>query len=349
MEYADIISQNRKYCSEHPNWTKYAFHLTDVGNAVSILECGKMYSRLEAVGKRLMKNDNASRQVIDITALSVQAGVRFYFRPLTPTQYHNEGYKHPDVRYQGDDRANIPVPVFFLFDLETLLQMPSVYFSKESLAKSQAVRMQGAEEFARLPFSSIYNNQWDMLMETKSYRHAEIVAKSPFPVDSCLRYIFCRTKLERLTLLNLLREKAPIAYEQYRGKVFIPQDRKELYYNNGFYVSECRYQHGEITLSIQVTRDARAYCCRQRRGACSGKLLSPLRGKLRLQWYGNRKKLEELPIDFQWTMDSSAGKGVVFTGLPEVDGADSLRMEVSIEESLLCCLYQPLGEAGGIF
>lgn len=212
MEYADIIRNNRKYCSDYPNWTQYAFHLTDVVNAVSILECGKMYSRLEAVGKHLMKNDNASRQVIDITALSVQSGVRFYFRPLTPTQYHNEGYKHPDVRYQGDDGANIPVPVFFVFDLETLLQTPSVYFSKESLAKSQVVRMQGVEEFSRLPFSLIYNNQWDMLSETKSCRHAEIVAESPFPVEPCLRYIFCRTQLERLTLLNLLREQAPSAY-----------------------------------------------------------------------------------------------------------------------------------------
>ena len=68
-----------------------------------------------------MRNDNASRQVIDMTNSGVVSKVRFYFRPLTPTQHYNEGYKHPALRYDQDENANVPVPIFLLFDLEKLL------------------------------------------------------------------------------------------------------------------------------------------------------------------------------------------------------------------------------------
>jgi len=66
-------------------WTKFAFHYTDISNALSVLQAGKLYSRLYAQEEHLMKNDNASYQVIDITASNAQSYVRFYFRPLTPT------------------------------------------------------------------------------------------------------------------------------------------------------------------------------------------------------------------------------------------------------------------------
>ena len=77
-----------------------------------------------------MLNDNASRQVIYMTNMSVLSNVRFYFRPLTPTQYYNEGYKHPAIRYDNDSEANIPVPIFFLFDLAKLLSLKGVKFSE---------------------------------------------------------------------------------------------------------------------------------------------------------------------------------------------------------------------------
>ena len=81
-----------------------------------------------------MENDNASKQVIDITEVRTTSYARFYFRPLTPTQYYNEGYKHMQLRYSGDQNANIPVPVFMAFDLESLLKKERMLFSPLSQA-----------------------------------------------------------------------------------------------------------------------------------------------------------------------------------------------------------------------
>ena len=87
MGYSEIIKEN---CEKHSSvswWPKFAFHYTDVTNAVSILDTGYLYSRVNAERMKIMKNDNASRQVIDMTISEAAAHVRFYFRPLTPTQF----------------------------------------------------------------------------------------------------------------------------------------------------------------------------------------------------------------------------------------------------------------------
>lgn len=92
MTYRDVIDRN---CQEHSPvkwWPKYAYHYTDIANAVSILYSGCIYSRVHAKELGIMQNDNASKQVIDMTDHATKSSVRFYFRPLTPTQYYNEGY-----------------------------------------------------------------------------------------------------------------------------------------------------------------------------------------------------------------------------------------------------------------
>ena len=186
MEYIDVISENCEKHSAVSWWPKFAYHYTDVTNAVSILDTGYLYSRSDATNLKVMKNDNASRQVIDMTRLDVVSKVRFYFRPLTPTQYYNEGYKHPALRYDGDSYANVPVPVFLLFDLETLLSLPGVQFSETSQAGYGAKMYSGVEAFSKLNFDKIYSNKLSDLETTKQYRHAEIVHPKSMQIDSCI-------------------------------------------------------------------------------------------------------------------------------------------------------------------
>lgn len=113
MKFEDIIQTNYKSLSGNGKlWCRYAFHFTDISNAVEILANKTLYSRNVAKEMDVMHNDNASRQVINVTKSSILDYVRFYFRPLTPTQYHNEGFKHKDIRYENDVDANVPVPKF---------------------------------------------------------------------------------------------------------------------------------------------------------------------------------------------------------------------------------------------
>ena len=79
MSYSDIILDNRFHHSPVRWWPQFAFHYTDVTNAVSILDSGMLFSRSNAEHLGLMHNDNASRQVIDMTQAEAQSCVRFYF------------------------------------------------------------------------------------------------------------------------------------------------------------------------------------------------------------------------------------------------------------------------------
>lgn len=78
MNFADIINQNYQSFSGNAKlWCRFAFHFTDISNAVEILLSNTIYSRHMAIQANIMHNENASRQVIDFTNDMVQDYVRF--------------------------------------------------------------------------------------------------------------------------------------------------------------------------------------------------------------------------------------------------------------------------------
>lgn len=118
MTYTDILNDVKKNLpTDRKWWPDYFYHFTDIHNAVNIIESGWIYSREQAQAKDIMVNDNASRVDIDMTGDDKKTFGRLYFRPLTPTQYHNEGFK-PEIVRQSDINASCPVPVFFLLSVE---------------------------------------------------------------------------------------------------------------------------------------------------------------------------------------------------------------------------------------
>ncbi len=222
MSYKEIIENNCRNNSDVNWWPQYTFHYTDVSNAVGILKEETIYSRYDATQKMLMNNDNASRQVIDMTYSGAISSVRFYYRPLTPTQFHNEGFKHPLLRYCGDSNANVPVPVFFAFDLDVILNMPETQFSEQSLAGGGGTLFCGEQNFSSLNFKQIYKDGYMENPEVeKKFRHAEIVYPGAFNISESLRHIICRNDIERATLLNLLRKEDRRAFMKYKDYVVV--------------------------------------------------------------------------------------------------------------------------------
>ena len=55
-----------------------------------------------------MQTENASPSVISVSQNKIKEYARLYFRPRTPTQYHNEGYKPKHIRNK-DVNANCPL------------------------------------------------------------------------------------------------------------------------------------------------------------------------------------------------------------------------------------------------
>lgn len=337
MSYASIIENNCKNISNVNWWPRYAFHYTDVTNAVGILKEGFLYSRDDASKKHLMSNDNASRQVIDMTYSGAISAVRFYFRPLTPTQYHNEGFKHPDLRYCHDTNANVPVPIFFLFDLDTLLQMPDTQFSEQSLAGGGGTLLRGEENFNKLNFKQIYKNGYmeDSFIE-KRYRHAEIVYPSAFNIRSSLKYIVCRNDIERNTLLNLLREKGNKLFSSYKDIIIV---NNGCFENNGLYITECRYYEDKVVIAYSKTANKCIYTLHHKKTA-NDKL--ELQVYVQFNWVQAATLIKQ--VNCRFNIDYENSETTTFKNLGKPHGATALYMKVFFENKFVCYMCWQLSD-----
>lgn len=332
MTFTETIARN---CARvQPSWwPRYAYHYTDLINAVSILTSGHLYSRIQADSKGLMRNDNASRQVIDMTSSRATSYVRFYFRPLTPTQYYNEGYKHPLIRYCGDENANVPVPIFFLFDLEKLLSRKETCFSAQTQAGHGNPMQSGAEAFAALPFEQIYSTG-PADHDTLKYRHAELLFPVEYPIDESLRCIYCRNECERATFLNYLRLESPSAFARYQNSIRVAGDG--LFQRNGLFVESVSLHSSIVSFSFADTPQKRSYA--------------------RRYYHDNQPLLLEANFVFEWLhggatvatsfadvkMDYLAPRTIAFKLPTCAEDADALRVTLRIGGQLLCLFEQPL-------
>ena len=197
-------------------WFKYCYHFSHVENIVSILEDGELLSRTLATSMGKMHSDNASEVIINRTKLEYQDYVRLYFRPKSPTQFHNEGFKtKKQLRISSLD-AQCPVPVFLFLDIRKVLNHPDVFFSEKSLASGDEVLLYSTpEEFRDLPFAKIYHDEVPTAEEKRAivgHRHAEIVLPDRLPITEYLQKIVVRTPAEKETLLSLMSNEVKDKY-----------------------------------------------------------------------------------------------------------------------------------------
>lgn len=268
MTYKEVIMRQRELLPSSQNWwPKYLYHFTDLRNALGIIDKGWIYGRNEAVASKLMGNDNASQSVISVTQTEITNYARLYFRPKTPTQYHNEGYKPVHIR-NAEVNASCPVPVFFFLDAESVLETEGVVFSEKSCAGMSAGELKsGSDEFSKLPFDKIYHNAAFSSEERDDiikHRHAEVLSQRGFELEGCVKGIVCRSLAEKQTLLYQLRTKYPQKYSLYRYIIrCIPES--DVFFNNGIYIKSVDYQTDGIILKLNEP------CKRVGRDRASGK------------------------------------------------------------------------------
>lgn len=197
-------------------WPDYVFHYTDIQNAVSILKTGALLSRTAANSVGLMATDNASRDIIDGTDEDLKDYVRLYFRPRTPTQYNNEGFRPLGQRSL---QSHCPVPIYFLFDSRTVLSRADSRFTHGNL-RSARESFGSASDFEKIPFESVYHSgpfephQRDTIV---FHRHAEVIVPTQMDIGA-LRYIVCRSQAEYESLLHLL---PPAPHNRWRARIGI--------------------------------------------------------------------------------------------------------------------------------
>ncbi|CAF1432277.1 unnamed protein product [Adineta steineri] len=104
--------------AQNSRWSGYVYHFTHLENAVTILRQRKLKSRQQLLSDF---KDSSALNVIRGTRAQVKEYVRFYFRPLTPTQRCNENLGSSELIQRFGNRPMCPIPIFFRFNLRSLL------------------------------------------------------------------------------------------------------------------------------------------------------------------------------------------------------------------------------------
>jgi hypothetical protein len=211
--------KKKTWLSNRKWWPDYLYHFTDILNAVNILKCGSLYSRNKAVDQAFMITDNASPDVISHTQEAYKDYVRLYFRPKTPTQYNNEGFR--PTLFPGYLKAHCPIPIMFLFSPIPILSADETLFTDGNIASPGVNISDEVSFFLSLSFEDIYHNSslYGFDQQRKSsiiyHRQSEILIKNELPLSN-LSQIFCRSQAEYETLRSLLPKKI---WQKYSGKI----------------------------------------------------------------------------------------------------------------------------------
>ena len=259
MTYGEIIKNQTLLLEKDIKWWPYFFfHYTDVENAVGVLREECIYSRDAAIEKGLMASENASQKVLDATDEDVFRYARLYFRPKTPTQFRNEGYR-PAVLRDTNTSASCPVPIFFLMMADKVLREDRVYFVEKGLAGHGHKKTTGEEAFSRLAFSKIYHNKrYDKEKDPyiKDFRQSEIVRLYSLPIEDSLYRVICRSEAERETLLFLLKLESDDIYEKFKN-IILYEPRADLFFNNGVFINKVSWNGSalEIDFNDRSQRD----------------------------------------------------------------------------------------------
>ena len=71
MTFKEIIEDNCDRNCKNQWWPRFAYHYTDIENALTIIERHMLFSRTLAIEEKVMVNDNANTNVIQNTGDAV--------------------------------------------------------------------------------------------------------------------------------------------------------------------------------------------------------------------------------------------------------------------------------------
>ncbi len=244
-------------------WPQFAFHYTDIRNAVKILSEGKLLSRARAEQQQKITVSSGSAEVLAGTNFNIKDCVRLYFRPKTPTQFYAEGvHSQKTLSESKFPDAHCPVPIFFLFDLPSILALPQSSFSDRTLAGQNYRLMKNAQDLKNLPWQQIYHTEWidwnnpEMAREIIAHRNAEIIVPGELDLSG-LKFIYCRSEAEKDTLLDLLPTQTR---RKYRDKI-VASNRSELYFRKRTFIERASLMNSSVSLYFSADTEAPGPFC----------------------------------------------------------------------------------------
>ena len=201
-----------------------------------------LLSRAQAEQSGAIIHDSGSQEHIGQLTDQQRDCVRLYFRPLTPTQYSNEGIRPAHAIEYG---AHMPVPVYLLFSTQ-LLEYEGVEFSSGRLALGTETG--GSHEFlSSIDFREVYHDGPipSAGRHIINARHAEAVVTGSLGLDHLMRVV-CRSGAERDTLLYLMTDDAR---RRWQDRIVVDQGRVRLFFKQrGTFLRDVALDQDKLTL-----------------------------------------------------------------------------------------------------
>ena len=229
-------------------WVDHLFHFTDISNAVEILKSGCLLSRTLLDKEGRLATDIASPDVITGTSAKWKDYVRLYFRPRTPTQYRNEGFRPTNKQELGG--AHCPVPIIFIFNSAPIITDIATRFSDGNLAANANVG-ETIDFLLSLPFEKIYHDGslWGLSDGAKRtvifHRHAEVIIPNKMDLTD-LKFIWCRSQAEFETLIDLLPHNI---YLKWAKKIGVG-NKSSLFFTKWSFITKADLNISSISFSF---------------------------------------------------------------------------------------------------
>jgi ssDNA thymidine ADP-ribosyltransferase, DarT len=230
---------------QYSYWKGYIYHFTHVENAVSILQSEQLQSR-----NRCNKFvDSAGASLIHRTSNDVKHLARFYLRPKTPTQWHNEGLG----KRNGQIYALCPVPIFFRLNLKRVLDThgSKCGVSSGNLAASGSHYGNSMEFLEYFDFDNVYCTQAGRETFLRASQQEFVVHDyldiAKLSLDDIT--IICRNDQDKKTLMCLIGPNS-----KYASRVFTEKEEaancRDLFHHENPFV-EVKHNAGFIEAKIE--------------------------------------------------------------------------------------------------
>lgn len=177
----------------------FVFHFTHIENAIQIINSRRILSRNYA--QKMKFKDSASIKQIERTRSTVHQFARFYFRPLTPTQWHNEGLGSNRL----DQNPKCPVPIFFKLKIEDIFnEYPKDCFISNGNLSSDLSKWDNSYDFLKKEFDfiNLYSRYRDNNFKGASQQ--EFIVKDYLNLSNIEFEIICRNAQDKAMLQQLL-------------------------------------------------------------------------------------------------------------------------------------------------
>lgn len=176
---------NRRYLLDL--WKNHDFlgflHTTNFENFVNIYKTKFLKSRNQLISEGFVFEDNAESTVLEKTLESVKSKVRFYYRPITPTNIS---------AYLWHNQKN---PVLIVFD-ENLIFEREVLFCDGCAGSNLTTSTKTAKDALRFNWKEIFSigpfNTDDFVL--KNHRNAEFLINSPISLERAIKFYFRNCK-----------------------------------------------------------------------------------------------------------------------------------------------------------